>query len=109
MTATAGVGLEKALATAYRHLNRRECTQAEMRQRLERARIDPPDVEQAIATLIEQGYLDDALFAQDKRELEQWGSDRIRQALLTRGVPAELVDDALAGQAGESEIERALA
>jgi regulatory protein len=111
-----GAGLEKALAIAYRHLNRRACTEAEMRARLERADVDAPDAEQAIATLVEQGYLDDAgfarLFAQDKRELEQWGGDRIRQALLRRGVPAELVEDALRMQPdqaeSESEIERAI-
>jgi regulatory protein len=106
-------GLDQALATAYRYLNRRESTEAEMRARLERTGIDPPDAEQAITILIEQGYLDDArfarLFAQDKRELDQWGSDRIRQALLARGVPSELVDDALGAQAGEQEIDRALA
>lgn len=112
----AGAGLEKALAIAYRHLNRRACTEAEMRARLERAEVDASDVEQAIPTLVEQGYLDDArfarLFAQDKRELEQWGGDRIRQALLRRGVPAELVEDALRMQPdegeSETEIERAI-
>jgi regulatory protein len=108
-----GAGVERALGIAYRYLNRRESTEAEMRARLERAGIDPPDVEQAIAVLIEQGYLDDArfarLFAQDKRELDQWGSDRIRQALRGHGVSSELIDEALGAQAGESEIERALA
>jgi regulatory protein len=109
-------GLDRALAIAYRYLNRRESTEAEMRARLARADLDPPDVEQAIAILLEQGYLDDArfarLFAQDKRELDQWGSERIRQALHARGVPSELVEEATAAQPGEhpgeSEIERAL-
>jgi len=108
-----GAGIEQALGIAYRYLNRRESTEAEMRARLERAGIEPPDAEQAIAVLLEQDYLDDArfarLFAQDKRELEQWGSDRIRQALLARGVPSELIEDALGVQAGEREIDRALA
>ncbi|HET6870702.1 MAG TPA: regulatory protein RecX [Solirubrobacteraceae bacterium] len=110
-------GLEKALAVAYRYLNQRARTEAEMRARLERIDVDPPDVEQAIAILLEQGYLDDArfagLFAQDKREFDQWGSDRIRQALRARGVPSEFIEDVLAPQPGESEaeneIERALA
>jgi regulatory protein len=112
-----GAGVEQALGIAYRYLNRRESTEAEMRARLERAGVAPPDSEQAIAILLEQGYLDDArfasLFAQDKRELEQWGADRIRQTLLGRGVPSDLVDDALAAdpgaQSGEREIDRALA
>lgn len=106
-------GLDKALAIAYRYLNQRERTEAEMRARLERAGAEPPDAEQAIAILLEQGFLDDArfarLFAQDKRELDQWGSDRIRQALRGRGVASELVEEALGTQPGESEIDRALA
>jgi regulatory protein len=102
-------GLERALALAYRYLNRRERTETEVRARLERADgVEPSDAEQAIAILLEQGYLDDArfarLFVQDKRELDQWGSDRIRQALRARGVPSELVEDALTAHAGEIEI-----
>jgi regulatory protein len=108
-----GAGVEQALDIAYRYLNRRECTEAEMRSRLGRADIDPRDAEEAISTLREQGYLDDArfarLFAQDKRELEQWGGDRIKRALLARGVPPELVEDVLDVEPGESEKERALA
>jgi regulatory protein len=108
-----GAGVEQALGIAYRYLNRRESTEAEMRARLERAGIEPPDAEHAIVVLLEQGYLDDArfarLFAQDKRELEQWGADRIRQTLLARGVLPELIEDALGAQAGEREIDRALA
>ena len=106
-------GLDKALAIAYRYLNQRERTEAEVRARLERTGVDPPDVEQAIAILLEQGYLDDArfarLFAQDKRELDQWGSDRIRQTLRGRGVPSEIVEEAIAAQSGDSEIDRAVA
>jgi regulatory protein len=114
-----GAGVEQALGIAYRYLNRRESTEAEMRARFARAGVEPPDAEQAIGVLVEQGYLDDArfarLFAQDKRELEQWGSERIRQALLGHGVPSDLADDALIAHAGElgdgseSEIDRALA
>jgi regulatory protein len=68
-----------------------------------------------VDNLTETGYLDDAryarLFAQDKRELEQWGSDRIRQALRARGVSSDLIAEVLDAHAGESEseIERALA
>ncbi len=83
-----------------------------MRTHLARAGVEPKDVEEAVATLVDQGYLDDArfvrLFVQDRRELEDWGSDRIRQALLARGVDADLVDDALVRQDADGEIERAL-
>jgi regulatory protein len=63
-----------------------------------------------VRTVIENGYVDDArfarLFAQDKRQLEQWGSERIRTNLLARGVDRELVERALADRApGEDEAE----
>jgi regulatory protein len=71
-----------------------------MRAHLGRAGAGAEDVERAVATLLEQGYLDDQrfarLFVQDKRELEEWGSDRIRRALLARGVDADLAENALA-------------
>jgi regulatory protein len=104
--------VQEAIATAYRYLNRRERTQAEMRAHLEGSGFDSDSVGQAIAALVEDGQLDDARFArlltQDKRELEGWGSDRIRQVLLARGVPAEEVEDVLAAPVGGDELERAL-
>jgi regulatory protein len=70
-----------------------------MRAHLGRPGAGAEDLERAVATLLEQGYLDDhrfaRLFVQDKRELEEWGSDRIRRALLARGVDADLVEEAL--------------
>lgn len=108
-------GLEQALVTAYRYLNRRERTQAEMRAHLEGKGIGSRDVERSIAALVEQGQLDDSrfarLFVEDKRELDDWGGDRIRQVLLSRGIDRDLVEEALAEheQVAGSELDRALA
>ncbi|MFZ0043770.1 MAG: RecX family transcriptional regulator, partial [Solirubrobacteraceae bacterium] len=49
----------------------------------------------------------------DKRELEQWGSERIRRGLLSRGIDRGVVEEALASptEASDSqptELERAL-
>jgi regulatory protein len=97
---------------AYRYLNRRERTASEVRQRLEREALDSATVTETIATLTEQGYLDDSRFArvftEDKRHLEQWGSDRIRRSLRERGLDAELIETALGQQTTESELEQAL-
>jgi regulatory protein len=107
-----GSAVQEAIAAAYRHLNRRERTQAEIRAHLERAGVDSRDVEQAIAALVEDGQLDDArfarLFAEDKRELDGWGSDRIRQVLLTRGVERDVIEDALTEPGSGDEMQRAL-
>jgi regulatory protein len=112
----ADTGLERPLAIAYRYLNARERTQAEMRGHLRSKGIDPRDVERSVQALVDQGHLDDArfsqLFVQDKRELDEWGADRIRQALLARGIDRDLIDEALAEHQQNSdggEIDRALA
>jgi regulatory protein len=107
-------GLQRGLGLAYRYLNRRDRTEAEVRGHLDDKRIDAPDVEQSIATLREQGYLDDAryarLLAQDKRNLEGWGNDRIRRTLSSRGIDRELIEDAVASrEEPAAELDRALA
>jgi regulatory protein len=105
--------LERALVVAYGYLNRRDRTEAEVRRRLAREDFDVAIVDEAIAALSEQGVLDDVryarLFTQDKRELEQWGSDRIRRMLLERGIERELVEQTLRAELPESELDGALA
>jgi regulatory protein len=65
---------------------------------------EPAVAESALLELVEQGYLDDArfarLFVQDKRELNQWGSARIRRALMERGISDDLAGAAV-GEADE--------
>jgi regulatory protein len=107
------VRLEHALAVAYQYLSRRERTEAEMRAHLAAKGIESPTVDEAASELGEQGYLDDArfarLFAQDKRELERWGSDRIRRTLTARGIERELIEAALGAEEQIGELERAVA
>jgi regulatory protein len=102
-----------ALALAYRHLNRRERTVHELRSHLLEHGVEPELTDAAIEELIDQRYLDDArfarTFAEDKRTLEQWGAERIRRALLARGIDRELLDATLAADTGGGELERAVA
>jgi regulatory protein len=104
--------LERALGHAYRYLNRRERTVSEMRRHLLQHGNDAVVTEKAIETLRAESYLDDAryarLFVQDKRELEEWGADRIGRYLLERGIDRDLVAEALRDQAPDSELARAL-
>jgi regulatory protein len=48
------------------------------------------------------------IFVEDKRELEHWGADRIRRTLLQRGIDRALIDETLAAESTESELDRAL-
>lgn len=106
--------LEHALTLAYRYLNRRERTAAEVRRHLEQKGLDAAGCDRAVDCLIQEGYIDDAKFAQlfvhDKRELEEWGSERISHGLQARGIDRELIQQALVGRDAEetTELERAL-
>jgi regulatory protein len=108
---------QRALELAYRYLGRRERTVCELRRYLLGRDIDEASVSAAITELVEQGAIDDGrfarLFVEDKRELERWGSERIKRALLVRGIDPELIDAALgraeANAGEESELDRALA
>ncbi len=92
--------LQRALELSFAFLNRRERTVGEVNLHLERKGVGAELIEQTIRALSEQGLLDDARFARlfvaDKRELEQWGSERIRRGLLARGIERELAEAALA-------------
>ena len=85
---------------------------AELRSRLERRRVGPAEIDEAVAELREAGVLDDARYArrfvEDRRTLHRWGSERIERDLRKRGVARELVEDALAGVERQSEVESAL-
>lgn len=105
------VRLEQALANAYAHLNRRERTVGEVRGHLEGRAVEQPVIDRALTMLIDEGHLDDGrfarLFAQDKRELQGWGPERIRRALLVRGVEPKLVEAALT-EGEQTDLERAV-
>lgn len=103
---------ERAVALALKALSRRELTAAELRARLEARRVDPGVVEVVVERLQGAGGLDDEryarLFAEDKRALNGWGEERIRAALVARGVAGSMIDRALAGATHDGEIQRAL-
>jgi regulatory protein len=109
--------VERALAVAYRFVGKRERTTAEIARRLKRAGFGAETIEPALLALHEDGSLDDVrfarLFTEDKRDLEHWGSERIRRALIERGVDPETVEAVLRAdgvdEATESDHDRALA
>jgi regulatory protein len=92
--------LQRAIDLACAHVNRRERTTAEVRSQLERKGVSDAHADAAVQTLVEQHLLDDERFAEmfvaDKRELEQWGSERIRRGLSARGVDRDIAERALA-------------
>jgi regulatory protein len=65
--------------------------------------VEPELVEEVVSALLEGNYLDDAAFAQrfaeDRRNLDGWGSERIERRLAELGVAREHIRAALIGGA----------
>jgi len=108
----AAAGRERALGLAYRHLGRRDRSEAELRRHLLAKGLEEDVVEETLAELREQGYLDDTRFAQrlaeDRRTLDGWGSERIARALADAGVDRDVAAAAVAAGAAD-ELEAAVA
>jgi regulatory protein len=85
---------------------------AEIRRHLEAKGIGSSTIDEAVAELHEQGYLDDARFAQrfaeDRRALDAWGAERIERKLRDAGVPSEHIEAALATQSADEAREAAI-
>jgi regulatory protein len=110
---TAEDRLQHALDLAYRYLGRRDRTVLEVRRHLEGKRVEPSAIDAALGELAEAGYLDDARYArrftEDRRELDDWGADRIARRLQAVGVGEEDVAAALGGRDPDAERDAAVA
>ena len=108
----AGERLEHARAVAWRALDRRDRTELELRGILAGKRVAPEDANVVLGELLEGGFVDDAAFAvrfaDDRRRLDAWGSERIARRLRELGVGAEHIAAAVGEQDRDDEVEAAL-
>ena len=98
---------------AFKFLGRRDRTVAEVRAHLAGKGVGEEDIDRAVAEIAEQGYLDDARYAQrfveDRVNLDGWGSDRIERKLVELGVEREHISAALRGRDFGTELDAAVA
>lgn len=91
---------------------KRDRTEREVRRHLASRGIGDDTAEAAIAELGRQGYVDDARFAarfaEDRRALDGWGSERIERRLRELGVPDEHVAAAVGARTHDDERAAAL-
>lgn len=99
---------QRALELAMRALAARERTEHELRAFLQRRGVDGDVVDDVVAAVRSEGFVDDAgyarRFTEDRRLLDRWGNERIARDLVRRGVERELIDAALAGHDQEDEL-----
>ena len=79
---------------------RREYCTADVRRKvLQRLEFDAAAAEAVVSALVDEGYVDDrryaAAYAREKSSLSGWGPVKIRTTLLARGIPREVVLEAL--------------
>ncbi len=102
---------QQAYDAALRLLAYRPRSEREMRQRLARRGIERPLIEEALARLRQQGYLNDEAFARFWTETREATSPRsrrlIRSELLFKGVSSETASAAVADVEDEDAAYRA--
>ena len=100
-----------ALEAALAALQRKERTAHELALLLKRRGFRLEEIDEALNRLLQAGAVDDERFArryaEDKRELAGWGAERIREALLERGVPGAVVEAVLSSDSYSDQLERA--
>jgi regulatory protein len=104
--------LQHALDLAYRYLGRRERTALEVGRHLESKGVEPATTATALAELERQGYVDDVryaqMFAEDRRKLDGWGTERIERRLAQVGVDREIVASVVSRRGPGEELQDAL-
>ena len=104
--------LQHALDLAYRYLGRRERTALEVGRHLESKGVEPATTAAALAELERQGYVDDVryaqMFAEDRRKLDGWGTERIERRLAQVGVNPEIVASVVTRRGPGEELRDAL-
>jgi regulatory protein len=100
-----------AFEAALGALDRKERTAHELALWLKGRGFAMDEIEAALRRLFETEVLDDERFArryaEDKRDLSGWGPERIREALLDRGVPIDTIEGVLALDSHGDQLDRA--
>jgi regulatory protein len=100
-----------AFDVALAALRRKERATGELADWLRRRGYGDGEVDATVVRLVEAGELDDERFArgyaEDKRSLRGWGSERIREGLAARGIADELIEMALEGDSEADQAARA--
>jgi regulatory protein len=103
---------QQAFDVAWRALAQRDRTEAELVQAFLKARVEPGLAGEVLDELRTGGYVDDASFArrfaEDRRNLDGWGSERIARRLHALGVDRHHIEAALA-EGGHDDLAAAVA
>lgn len=91
--------LSRTKYCAFLILGRRAHTKKELTDKLLKKEYSPECVEEAVSYMEQEGYIDDRDYAErylnDAVELKKHGMARIKQDLLRKGIPREIVEEVI--------------
>jgi regulatory protein len=103
---------QRAFERALKSISVRERTESEVGDFLVRRGYEREVIGDVVRSLREEGLVDDAgyarRFAEDRRLIDQWGTDRIARDLARRGIGLDLIEGALAGIDTDDEMATAI-
>lgn len=100
--------VQDAVSKALSYLQKRDRTRRQVASRLAERGIEPGIAERALDELERLDYVNDERFArnyaEDRRNLDGWGSERIAAKLHEAGVPSVLVAEVTGGRDRDEEL-----
>lgn len=103
---------KKAIDYSMKLLGFRSRSVKELENRLGKAGFSQDTLIMTIDYLKEQGYLNDAAFANmwidERLRLKSLGRNRLRQELIEKGIDKKIIDEQLSNYSDENELEHAL-
>jgi regulatory protein len=91
---------DKSLAKAMEYCARSERSRKEVVSFLESIGAKEQDINDVISHLIKENFIDDLRYAEayvsDKYRFNKWGKKKISYQLVARGIPGDIIDQALA-------------
>jgi regulatory protein len=102
--------IERAKETAFHFLSYRSRSSAEVKRKLEEKEFSPLTITKTLSRVKELGYLNDYdfayTFARSSLENKQWGTLRIHDALLKKGVAQDIINQTLKRLTKECDLTR---
>lgn len=91
--------MEKELSRMAALCSRREYSEQDIKEKLERREVSQKEIDKILQALREGGYLNESryakAFARDKSSLSGWGASKISFALRRKGLSQEDISEAL--------------
>ena len=106
MKAPRDISFEEALSRLRNLCSTQEKCSGDVNEKLRQWGISPEEKEKIIDRLVKDKFVDDRRFAgffvRDKQRISKWGREKIRFALVRKGLSKEIIDEALSALPAEN-------